>query len=82
MMAHPEFEKLELSADLRRIALDAFRIYTKVYEHFKDSSKAAQWMITSNPNLGECPPMSLITSGRGHKVEQFIDAAIEENKPG
>lgn len=45
------------------------------------AEKCHEWMITSNPNFGNIPPMTLILLGRSHKVLSFIVTALSENKP-
>ena len=41
--------------------------------------KSYLWYETPNPNFGGPSPKRLVYMGRGVKVEQFVDAAIEEN---
>jgi hypothetical protein len=46
-----------------------------------DIFKADKWMKTKNTLLGDQAPIDFIRLGTGHKVEKFISAAEEENKP-
>lgn len=40
-----------------------------------DFDKVYFWLTTKNLHLGGCTPLMLINRGRGHKVQEFIDAA-------
>jgi hypothetical protein len=40
--------------------------------------KSVLWFHVENPMLGGVKPLSFFFVGRGHKVEQFIDAATDE----
>lgn len=46
-----------------------------------NESQAVHWLIMPNPHLGGVAPATLIVRGRGHKVVQFIEAAIELTRP-
>lgn len=57
------------------------RLFKKVKTLMKwDDKKAQFWFKTENPLFGYIAPDRLIFNGRGHKVEQFIDDAIEEQR--
>lgn len=43
------------------------------------ADKVAAWFNTRNPNFGDVTPMWLIKSGRIKKVEQFVEARLEES---
>lgn len=43
--------------------------------------KAELWYRTDNPHFGGCSPERMVEMGRGHKVQQFVDAAREMNHP-
>jgi hypothetical protein len=55
------------------------RIFKRIEMIFGEE-KAYKWMNTENPYLGNSIPIVLIAIGRGHKVEQFVNAALGENK--
>jgi hypothetical protein len=58
-------------------------IIAKVHSILKDRDKVWLWLTTKNPHFGYISPLKLINVGRGHRVLQFIDVAIDENKlPG
>jgi len=38
------------------------------------------WMMTKNPHFGFISPVRLLAKGRGHKVLQFIEQALDDNK--
>ncbi len=40
--------------------------------------KADFWMKTDNLNLGGCSPTILIIRGRGHKVREFVESALND----
>lgn len=40
--------------------------------------KAMSWYHTKNPNFGGASPFKLVVMDRGHKVLQFIKAALED----
>lgn len=48
--------------------------------HFRDDDKVLAWLKTKNPNLGNVSPLELIKRGRAHKVLEFIESAMKENK--
>ena len=53
-------------------------IKEKIMGHMKWDEKTAEtWMNTPNTNFGGTSPAQLILLGRGHKVEDFVDSAIE-----
>ena len=55
------------------------RIQKKIRAFTKwNKEKTLTWMKSKNANLGGMAPMHLIILGRGHKVEAFVDAMIEE----
>tara|TARA_R110002126_G_scaffold36851_1_gene111735 strand:+ start:3864 stop:4346 length:483 start_codon:yes stop_codon:yes gene_type:complete len=60
---------------------EQIKLYTLVFNHFKDDDKTNLWFKTPNPNLGNVSPNQMIDMGRGHKVQQFIETAIELNTP-
>lgn len=47
---------------------------------FDDYKKAKDWINTKNLNFGGVAPLELINRGRGKKVLQFINNALEEGK--
>ena len=58
------------------------RIHSKVQKLMGwDDQKTTLWFITSNPHFGDIQPLKLIKMGRSEKVNKFVDAAIENNKP-
>ena len=56
-------------------------IIVKVNSILNDYNKTRAWLTTKNLNFGDISPMRLIERGRGHKVLEFIDDALFENKP-
>lgn len=44
-----------------------------------DKDKVRVWLTTENPHFGGCEPVALISKGRVHKVEGFINASRERN---
>lgn len=46
---------------------------------FDDMEKVFAWLTIDNPNLGGIAPIRLINIGKGEKVYQFIDCAIERS---
>jgi hypothetical protein len=55
--------------------------FDKIAAYFNgDMKKAWAWWQTDNPSLGGISPMAMIGLGRTHKVKQFIDNALDENK--
>lgn len=57
---------------------DLLKVKVKTLTRWSDE-KVNAWFETDNPNFGECSANELIARGRAHKVEKFIDSAIEEN---
>lgn len=57
-----------------------FETYEIVKEILNSSDKAAVWMITNNPHLGNAAPFDLVLMGRGHKVLKFVQNAQDENR--
>ena len=58
------------------------RIYHKLLGFFEgDNEKVKLWMKTPNPCLGHTRPVQMILVGRAHKLEKFIDSALEGNHP-
>lgn len=47
---------------------------------FSDYDKMVCWLSTPNLNFGGASPVQLINKGRAHKVQEFINAAIERNE--
>jgi len=44
-----------------------------------DEEKTRLWFNSKNPHLGGTTPNFLIENGRGDKVEQLIEALLNEN---
>lgn len=49
-------------------------------KYFKNESRAALWLDTKNPTLGNQRPIEMIKNGRSKKLLDFIRIAINENK--
>lgn len=59
---------------------DAKYVSEELAKFFKDSpEKIGLWILTPNPMFGGISAAQLFTVGRGHKVAQFIKAAMWEN---
>jgi len=56
-------------------------IIVKVNSILNDYDKTRAWLTTKNLNFGDILPRALIERGQGHKVLEFIDDALFENKP-
>jgi hypothetical protein len=57
-------------------------LFAKVKAHMKwDETTTRLWFRTQNRHFGGSAPDYLIKCGRIHKLEEFVDAAIEENTP-
>lgn len=46
---------------------------------FNDTKKVVAWLKTKNMNFGNYSPLYLLSIGRGKKVLQFIEAALDDN---
>jgi len=59
---------------MKNIAVDRvmIEIIIELHVFFKDYRKIEAWLHTKNMNLGDCKPITLIASGRGKRVLQFI----------
>lgn len=61
------------------ITPELLEIIVKVARQFNgDYTKTKYWLTTENLNLGGLTPLGLIAIGRGHKVLQFVDDAIDK----
>lgn len=55
--------------------------FDKIKAYFNgDVDKTWVWWKTPNPAFGMSTPINMIRVGRIHRVKQFIDNAIDENK--
>jgi hypothetical protein len=55
--------------------------FDKIKKYFNgDMRKTWLWFTTPNPALGCVSPLDMIKAGRGDKLKNFIDNAIDENK--
>lgn len=54
-------------------------ILAKLTDFFKNELKAARWMQTENPLLGNVTPISMILAGREARLLKFINHAFYEN---
>jgi hypothetical protein len=58
------------------------QIVSLIQEHMGWSvDKALLWLTTPNPSFGCIEPIYLIQMGRGHKVLDFVKAAIDGEDP-
>ncbi len=60
-----------------RLNQDFIELIVTLHAYFNDYEKIEHWLYTYNSNLGSTP-IELISIGRGHKVLQFIKAALDE----
>ena len=68
------------------ITKEQAELYSLCFELVKDhmgwdNKKTELWFSTNNLNFGGSSPDTLFAFGRGHKVKQFIDTAVEESCP-
>lgn len=64
-----------------KIDVEFIDIVKNLLEFFDgDSLKVKYWLTTKNLNLGDCEPLKLIALGRMHRVTEFIEASLNENK--
>ena len=57
------------------------RIHHLIGEYFNnDMKKAALWLETKNPLLGNVTPMEMIASGQNKKLLKFIETTLKENQ--
>lgn len=57
------------------------RIATKIKMRLGwDAFKIKTWLKTPNPNFGGVTPARMVSMGRGHKVVQFVEFALEDNE--
>lgn len=69
------------NADIHKFAEDIIDMAVKLHGYFNgDAAKIKRWIGTPNPMLGEMAPIMFAARGRAHKVLQFIDTSLEENK--
>ena len=62
-----------------KLLSDFKRIYKKIHDHMGwEHQKTELWFRTKNPFLGNATPLELMQIGRAHKLEQFVNACIEE----
>lgn len=52
--------------------------YALVQQYFRDDTKAALWMVTDNPMLGEVSPGVMISAGNGNKLCCFVSECVLE----
>ena len=52
-----------------------------VADFFKNEQQTVLWFQTPNPLLGSITPKEMIRRGRFRKLLQFIQTALEENRP-
>lgn len=55
-------------------------IFTRVREFFDHDGKAALWMGTPNPLLGDVSPNDMLAAGREEKLLRFVVGALAENE--
>lgn len=61
--------------------VSTYFIISHLEKFFKNNDdKIKDWLETKNPNLGNLSPLELIKRGRAHKVLEFVESAMEENK--
>ncbi len=60
---------------------ELIEIIVKVHDQLGDVDKTYTWLTVDNLCFGGISALRLIDCGRGHKVLQFIDDAIEGNLP-
>ena len=70
----------EIVNDIMVMIMDVCRIFLVAHGSDVAIEKTLWWWREENPLLGNVSPLDLIEMGREHKVRQFIDAAIFENK--
>lgn len=74
--------KIPLNRPKTTLRGDKITLQDKILEFFNgDEAKAYLWFNTKNPGIGNITPNEMIRMGRGHKLEQFIDNCLEENRP-
>jgi len=79
--AFAQLDAVQLIREYKLFLQHAYKsLYTKVEKRLNSSEKADRWFVTPDPFFGGMMPLFLIMVGRHDKVEQFVDAAIEENK--
>ena len=60
---------------------DELAVCKLLAEYFKDEPyMIGLWILTPNPLFGGISAAQLFVMGRGHKVRQYVEAAIEESK--
>lgn len=70
-------------ADQMLAAATRREIVTRVREFFAHDGKAALWMETPNPLLGDVSPNDMLAAGREEKLLRFVVGALAENgRPG
>jgi len=67
--------------EIKNTIIRKIKIGVHLYNFFKDYEKVYLWLTTENFNFGGVSPLHLMSMQREHKVLQFIEAAISENKP-
>jgi hypothetical protein len=67
---------------MRKLEVGGLDLFEAVKKHMGwDETQTAKWFSTENPHFGGATPDRLMDMGRGHKVKQFIESAIEESTP-
>lgn len=55
-------------------------IIVGLHVFFSDYEKMMAWLTVDNLNLGGCSAIDLINRGRGKRVQEFINNALESNR--
>ncbi len=70
---------MKSAVEINEVNLD---IILGLHVIFSDYAKMEMWLKTPNLNFGGASPLQIINKGRAHKVQEFINAAIERNEHG
>lgn len=63
------------------VDFEALKIFNLLMNHFNDAQIVEDWLCAENPLLGYQIPMTMIQTGRGEKLRNFIECQLEGNTP-
>lgn len=70
-----------MSKVIMEITKETYDILLGLHCFFDNYDSAICWLEAKNHNFGGIAPIELINRGRAHKVQQFINTALDENRP-